>query len=165
MSQTETKHPLINFIQGVEEAVGQCRFHCYSTFQEKRSHHWYISNRQKKCSNDTEHQCLGHRRKVFSFNAGQRQDREEYNQNDKYGKCSTSHYMSGTFFHFTIHFLTTQGTSSQSPSVQVSQNTFQNNNGAIHYNTKIDGTQTHQIGRHIKDTHQDKSKKHSQRND
>ena len=160
MSQTETKHTLIDFIQPVEETVGQCRLHRHGTFQEEGCHHRNISYRKKKSTDNAEHQCLGHRREVFAFDTGQSQDREEHDQNDKYGKRSTSHHTACTFFYFLIHLLRSQRTSFQFPPVKMGQNSFQNNNGTVYHDTEVYRTKTHQVGRYIKYTHQNKSEKH-----
>ena len=48
---------------------------------------------------------------------------------------------------------------------EMGQNALQDNDGTVDYNTKVDGPQTHQIGRDTKQAHEDKTKEHGQRND
>ena len=66
--------------------------------------------------------------------------------------------------HLHIHFLSGKLSSGQRPAIEVSQDSFQNHNRAVHHDTEVDGPQTHQVGRHPEDTHHDKTEQHGQRN-
>ena len=165
MGQTEIQGTVIHTIQLLEETVGQGRLDGYGAFQEKRSHHRHISERQQQGSDDTEHQGLGHRSEVLAFNSCQGQYREEHNQNNQYGKRRAPHHITGTFFHFLIHLLLAQCAAHPFLAIDVCQNTFQYHDGTVYHNTKVDGSQTHQVGRHTEYPHQDKGKEHGQGND
>ena len=161
MGQTEIQGTVIHTVQLLEETVGQGRLHSHGTFQEKRSHHRHISQRQQQGTNNTEHQRLGHRGKVFSFDSGQSQYREEHNQNNQNGKRGASYDIAGSFLHLCIHFFFAKSTPHQPTAVDMCQNSFQYHNGTVYHNTKVDGSQTHQVGRYTEHPHQDKGKKHS----
>ncbi|CDE62390.1 putative uncharacterized protein [Parabacteroides sp. CAG:409] len=165
MLQAEAQATPIQLVQMVEEAVGQRWLHRNLPFQEQRGHHRHIGERQKQSPDNTEHQRLGHRGEIFSFNARQSQNREEHNQDNQHGKGRTAHHLSGTCFHFPVHFFPAQLTSGQSFPINMCQDSFQDNNRAIHHNTEVDRSQTHQVGRNIRDAHQDESEQHGQRND
>ena len=161
MRQAEVQCTTIYTVQFLKEAVGQCRFYRYRTLQEQGSHHRHISQRQQQSTDNTEHQCLGHRGKVFSFDSSQSQYREEHNQNNQNGKRGASYDIAGSFLHLCIHFFFAKGTSHQPTAIDMRQNSFQYHNGTVYHNTEVDGSQTHQVGRYTEHPHQDKGKKHS----
>ena len=146
MMQAPFKRPLIPPVQLFKEIIGKDLFVLDSPLQEKRSHHGYIGKGKQQGTYNTEHQCLCHRSKIFAFNSRQGQYGEKHNQDDENGKSGGTHHTTCTIFHFPVHLFLRQCTPPETTTIDMSQNTFQNNNGAVHYNTKVYCTQTHQIG-------------------
>ena len=165
VGQTETERPLVKPVQPTEETVGQRAFDGRGVFQAERSHHGHVGQGENKGSYDTEDQGLGHRRKVFPFNSRKGQDGEEHNQDDEHGKSGTAHHATGTLLHLVVHLFTSEGATPELFPVDMGQDTLQDDDGTVDHNTEVDGTEAHQVGRHVKDAHQDKGKEHGQRND
>ena len=165
VSQAEAEHTAVDSAQPVEKAVGQGRLHRHGPFQEEGSHHGDVGDGQEEGTDDAEYQCLGHRREIFSFDAGQRQDGEEHDEDDEHGERGTPYYPSGSFLHFVVHFLAVQGAAAQLPSIEMGQDAFQDDDGAVHHDTEVDGAEAHQVGRHVEDAHQDEGEEHGQRDD
>ena len=92
-------------------------------------------------------------------------DGEEDDKDNQHCKSGRTCNAGSSFFHFFVHLFAGQCAASELFSVNVGEDTFQDNDRAIYYNTKVNGAKTHQIGGDIEYTHHDKSEEHCQRDD
>ena len=131
---------LIYMSQFLEETVRKYFLFLDFPFQEEGSHHRDISQRQNQGADDTEYQCLGHRCKIFAFDAGQCQYREEDNQDNQYRKSGRTCHTGSSLFHLCIHFFFRQRTSTELAAIDMGQYPLQDNDGTVYDDTEVDGS-------------------------
>ncbi len=85
---------------------------------------------------------------------------KKYDQNDEYGKCRNRTTLEAPFSTSASISSADKSATLKPLTVNMCQYTLQYNNGAIDNNTKIYRSQTHKVGRNIKDTHQNECKQH-----
>ena len=164
-AQTEGQTPLVDAVQTDEETVGEGRFGVDAALEEQRGHHRYVGQREEEGPDDAEHECLGHRREVFSLDAGQRENREEDDQDDDHGEGCRTHHVAGASDDLFVHLLVGELPSEVLAAVQVGENTLDDHDRAVHDDAEVDGAETHQVGRDPEYAHEDEGKEHRERDD
>ena len=135
------------------------------SWQEYCCHHRHIGERENQRTDDAEYQGLGHRGEIFALYAAECQQWEKHDEYDEHGKGRTAHHLGCTLLHLIVHLFGIELLACQTFGVDVGQYAFDDHYGAVNHDTKVNGTKTHQIGRHTKDAHQDEAKEHGQGND
>ena len=163
--QADFQAPLVNSIQPFEETVCQRAFGADAAFEEQRSHHRHISQRQDQRPDDAEHERLGHRCEIFALDARQRQNREENDQDDDDGKGRRADYIACARNNLLVHLLRGERLAEERLAVYVGENSLHDHDRTVDDDAEVNGPEAHQVGRDIKKAHQDEGEKHGQRDD
>ena len=132
--------------------------------QHYAGHHGHIGKGKNKGPYQCKSDCLCHGLEHFTLDAGEAEDRDINDQDDDLSKYGCSHHPSGGLFNGMVHLALAQLQTHVLVGMQPMEHCLHNDHCTIYNQSKIKGSQAHQVTRHTKKIHHAYSKQHGQRN-
>ena len=140
--------------------VGEGRLLTNRFTQQQRRYHRHVGQRENKCTQNSEADHLRHGAKHLAFDADQGQDRQIHDQNNNFAKGGRGTDLAGGMVDLLIHLGLSQAV--YPAAYQMMEGGLDDDNGSVHDEAEIDGSQTHQVARDAEQAHHADGKKHGQ---